>query len=313
MSRLRILPLLLTALATAAGCDAWVTRPMLYNTVRVIARTRAGEAVPGVGLTLYTGQRPMAYATTAADGEFMFTLVPSGTYGVYASLPDGYAAVEDLITAPSSKVIDNLVVANDTLSPVRFTFLKKGPGVVVARLAQTTGAPLAGVPVALYSPTRQLGTGQTDATGRVVFSDVPFGVYGVRATRPLLYRDYRTPGDSLYAVRDNLIVDLGARDSVAISLAKCAGTFRVVAKDDAGLPASGVVVTFYTFAATLGVATTGADGTATSPEAPCAVQFGVQIASAPGYTVQSGRGTSFVDGLTVVNGGTVDVPFRLHR
>jgi hypothetical protein len=305
--------LLAALMLCAVACDKWLTTPGLYNTVTVIVTTRNGSPVPRTALTLYTGQRPMGYATTDATGRYMFQDVPQGDYGVLASPPAGYDVIEHLIGGPSTLVQDKLNVAGDTLSPVRFTFLKRGPGTLVARVVQPNGVPISGVSVTAYAPTTIDGKAVTDAAGFVVFQNVPFGVHGLIAQRPFLYRDFLTPGDSLYAVRDNLIVDAGSNDTTIFRLARCAGTVRTSAVDGAGLPVAGVTSVFYTSSQQLALLVTGADGFATFTSAPCATQLGVLITPAAGYTVADGRGSRFIDGLTVANNATVDVVFHLTK
>jgi hypothetical protein len=297
----------------AAGCDAWLTKPSLYNTVTVIVVTRGGQPIPGVALTLYTGQRPMGYATTDTNGRHDFHDVPQGNYGVFAIPPDGYVPIEQLLGGRPTNVLDGLQVANDTLSPVRFAFLKVGPGTMVVRVTQTDGSPMAGVPVTAYSPTAVNAKATTDASGRASLPNIPFGIHGVLVERPLLFRDFRTPGDSLYSFRDNIIVDAGSRDTTTIRLTKCAGTLRALVVDGAGAPVPNTTAVFYTSTQQLAVAVTGPDGRVSLPELPCATQFGILITPPAGYTVADGRGSRFIDGLTVTGGATVDVTFRVSK
>lgn len=305
--------LTLAALSLGVACDTSLTKPSLYNAVRVIVTQRNGVGVPGAGLVLYTGQRHMGYGTTDSTGEFTFTRVPQGIYGVAAIPPDNYALIETLVRAPSSNHADQLLVQGDTLKPVRFTFLKRGPGAVVVRIVQTTGAPLSGVLVTLYDPAAIHGTARTDATGIAVFNAVPFGVYGVSVARPFLFRDFRTLGDSAGAFRDDLIVDAGARDSVSFVFTKCAGSIRVSAVDQNGAPVRGSTAVAYTSTSELAGQQTAADGRATFVDIPCVTQVGVRITAPAGYSVVQGRGSSFVDGLTFTAGQVVDVNFRLLK
>jgi len=295
------------------GCDAWLTKPNLYNTVTVIVSTRRGEPIPGASLTLYTGQRPMGYAVTGADGRYVFNQVPQGNYGLFAVPPTGYSTVEDLIGGPSSIFRDKLIVADDTLSPVRFTYLKEGPGTLVARVTQPDGTAIAGAAVTAYGPTTVNAAGTTDATGTVTFTNIPFGVHGLNVARPLLYRDYRTPGDSLSTYRDNLIVDAGSNDTTTFRLTRCGGTVRAIAVDGNGAPVPGVTAVFYTSTQQLAVLATGADGTVSYSQIPCVVQVGVMITPAAGYSAPNGRGFRFIDGITVTNGARVDVTFHLVK
>lgn len=297
----------------AAACDNWLTKPSLYNSVSVIVSQRNGAPIPGAALSLYTGQRPMGYATTGNDGRYVFRDVPQGNYGVFATPPPGYDLLENLIQAPPSIFHDKLVVAEDTLSPVRFTFLKRGPGSLVVLVTQPDGTPLAGVPVTAYSPTTVNGKTTTDASGHATFTSVSFGVHGLLVERPFLYRDFRVVGDSLYAFRDNLIVDEGSSDTTTFRLKKCAGTVRALMVDGAGLPVAGVTALFYTPTQQLTVAASGADGRVSFSQVPCAFQVGVFITAAAGYTVAEGRGSRFIDGLTLTDGATIDVTFHLTR
>ena len=105
-----------------AGCDAWLTKPSLYNTVDVVVAQRDGTPIPGTNLILYTGDRPMGYAVTGLDGRFTFKRVPQGVYGVLATPPSGYDVFDTFVH-------DGLLVADDTLLTVHFTFLKIGAGV----------------------------------------------------------------------------------------------------------------------------------------------------------------------------------------
>ena len=130
MKRLNSVRTALTAIATlalCAGCDAWLTKPSLYNTVQVVVTQPNGDPVPKAFLILFTGARQMGFGNTEANGLFTFTRVPPGTYGVEAVPPAGYAPVDDPTGGPAGRVIDDLDVANDTLSPVRFTFVKTAP------------------------------------------------------------------------------------------------------------------------------------------------------------------------------------------
>jgi hypothetical protein len=203
-----------------AGCDAWLTKPLLYNTVDVVATQRNGAPIPGVNLILYTGQRPMGYGATGLDGRFTFKRVPEGGYGVYAGLPGGYDILEHFIPGNISFVRDGLLVADDTLVTVHFTFLKVGPGAIVVRVLQLDDAPIAGAQVVAYDASRQSTQATTDAAGTATFSSLAFGAYSIEVIRPVLYRDPGAPGDSLYVVPDTLVVDDHSRDTVAVRFQK---------------------------------------------------------------------------------------------
>ena len=297
----------------ATACDKWLTNPSLYNAVTVVVTTRSGSPIPGAALTLYTGQRPMGYASTGADGRYVFQDVPQGNYGVFAIPPSGYDRVEDLIGGPPTIYKDKLIVAKDTLSPVRFTYLKRGPGALVAMVVEPNGTPIPGAAVTAYEPTVVDERATTDANGIAAFSNLPFGVHGVSVQRPLPYRDFVTPSDSPSVYRDNLIVDAGSTDTVIFRLSRCSGTLTAVAIDGSGLPVRNATIKAYTSTAQFAQSATDANGRVSFSNAPCVIQVGVSITPPAGYSVPSGRGSSFFDALTVPRNGVVQVTFHLTK
>src|SRR5690242_16855524 len=102
----RIATWLLSILALT-GCDRWVTKPSLDNTIEVVVSTRDGSPVSGANLTLFTGQRAMGYATTGTDGRFTFTRVPQGSYGVVATPPVGFELRESLVRSAPTNIVQN--------------------------------------------------------------------------------------------------------------------------------------------------------------------------------------------------------------
>jgi hypothetical protein len=296
-----------------AGCDRWLTNPSLYNTVTVVVTTRGGSPIPGAALTLYTGQRPMGYASTGADGRYVFQDVPQGNYGVFAIPPSGYVPIEDLIGGKLTIYKDDLIVSKDTLSPVRFAYLKRGPGALVAMVVEPSGAPIPGAAVTAYSSTAVDSTTTTDSRGVAAFSNVAFGVHGLNVQRPPPYRDFVTPNDSPSVYRDNLIVDAGSTDTVIFRLSRCSGTLTALALDGTGLPVPNATIKLYTSTEQFAQAVTDANGRTSSPKAPCVIQFGVSITPPTGYSVPSGRGSSFFDALTVPKNGAVSVTFHLTK
>lgn len=303
---------ILTMGISVTTCDRWTTKASLYNSVDVFVTARDGSPVPGASLTLFTGDRPMGYAATNETGRYTFARVPRGVYGIAADPPEGFALRESLVRGSPTNTVDGLQVAGDALSPVRFTFLKKGSGSVSLRVAQNTGAPLAGVVATLYTPTLVQARVITDATGRASFNGIPFGVYGVAIDRPVFFSDFPTRTDGTFATYDDIIIDAGSRDSVTFTLQRCAGNLRALAIDQNNLPVSNANISFYTAFQLIGVRPTGNDGRATS-EGPCDVETGISIAPPSGYTVLPGRNFSFFDSIRLASGQTVDVTFRLQR
>jgi hypothetical protein len=302
----------LAAGGIVASCDSSLTKPSLYNQVVVATVRRNGQPIPGVGLELYTGPRPMGYATSGANGPYTFERVPDGSYGVIITeLPNGFDFPEHIFGGPPTNFVDRLPVAGDTTIQVRFVLVKPGPGTITIHIADASGPSLIGVPVKLYTGDRTIGETITDDSGNATFTDVPFGQYGVVVTRPIFYRDYNSPGDSLYSYRDQLIAEADLVDSTTFSLEACAGTVRVLVLDEGGAPVRNATVTVYTPTERASIGATDGDGRALL-RGPCVTSMGVYVTPPAGYAVAAGRGASFFDGVTVTRGGTADVTFRLR-
>ena len=298
----------LAVLMCASACDQWLTQPVRYNTVEVSAMRRNGEAIAGVALELYTGQRPMGYGTTDATGRYRFTLVPDGLYGVRAIQPAAYAAVEELTGGAPTTSVSGLVLASDTVARARFTFLKRGAGAVAVLVHDDANVPVVGMFAALYDPHGFVAAARTDATGRVTFASVPFGVYGVSIPRPPGFRDL---DESAFVAHDGLIVESGGTDTAAFTLARCAGTITVNVREDNGNPVAPYPVSLYTSAATVDDGFTAATGAKTF--AVTCGDFGVRLVPLAGWSYTEGRGTSFADGLHVTRAAALSVTFVVRR
>lgn len=312
---MRLLPGIgLAAVISVTACDSLLTKPSLYSSVPVVVARTNGDGIPGARVVLYTGDRPMGYGITDSSGQFLFTQVPQGVYGITALPPTGYVSRDSLIGGPPTNVADQIAVQGDSVhAVVRFSFVKRGPGTLIVRLTQPTGAPIAGAVVTVYDPAAIRGKVTTDVSGKAVFNSLPFGVYGVSVERPYLYRDFQKLGDSAFAFRDRLIVEDGIRDSVPIVLTKCAGSIRVSAVDQTSAPVPGTTAVVYVSTGALARTPTASDGKTRFDDLPCATQLGVIIVAPPGYAVAEGRGSSYFDGFTLGKDQTLDLAFRLQK
>lgn len=180
--------LLVLALATA-GCDGLIS-PSHYGAVRVEAVSTTGTPAPGVDVELYTGLRSMGYGRTDANGIMQFDPVPEGpAYGVYAAAPAGWAFPELIYGGPPTNIIAGFPVRRDSVEVIRFTLVKLGRGSIHTLVQDDAGNTLPGVLVTLYTGTGLVSVLPTDGAGRIAFTDVPAGEYGVSAERPAAYRD----------------------------------------------------------------------------------------------------------------------------
>ena len=187
--RVSVCAAVLAALALAA-CDALISKPSLYGTITTQVLRRDSTPIAGAKILLYTGQRPMGYASTDSSGTFRFVDIPDGMYGVRITPPDGYLSITDIVGGADSAVVrDGLVLPELGNLLVRFQLLKLGAGNVSALVEDANGQPMSGIRVVLYSSGGSVAEGQTDAQGRYAFSPVPVGNYGVFALRPPAFTD----------------------------------------------------------------------------------------------------------------------------
>lgn len=299
---------LLAAAALVGACDSALTDPAPYGTIRAVARTRAGEPLPGVAAGLYTGQRPMGYGTTDSAGRIHFTRVPEGLYGVLLTLPDSYTTIGALTGARGGDVIDGLRLAPTADTTLTFTLLAKGNGRVEARVLDESDRPVADIPVGLYAPRGIITEGRTDATGIARFETVPYGNYGVFAIQPDSFGVPSAP----WVVRDGLIIDRGFVATPTLHLRRCQGRIAVTVRDETGAPLAGFTVRRFTAARSWPGVLSGPDGSALLEGVICG-EYGVYLESRPGYTVPWARDTAYVDGLRVTDGATRAATLRAIR
>lgn len=197
--RLRALAVVSTlALIATAGCDRWLTTPSQYARLQLITRTRTGDPVPtGLPLVLYTGDRPMAYASTDTSGRFLFTRVPPGNYGIRIQRPLGF---KDFVTPNDSAASwrDGLRIgagATDTVTLV----LSSCVGTLRATVVDENGAPVPNAPVVSYISTQNIMSSTTGTDGVVVLPGAPCVLdLGIRLDGSAAYTVTTGKGSSFY-------------------------------------------------------------------------------------------------------------------
>ena len=288
---------LVTLLSTLLGaCDGMVT-PSLFGTVSaVVTRRDSVTPIAGAQVILYTGARPMGYATSDSAGRVTFPEVPEGVYGVRAVPPTGYLAQERLALTPNpTEFAHNIrVAARDSLG-VRFTFLKEGAGRVAVQVSTPAGVAVPDIPLTLYAPRGPVASARTNAAGQATFEGVPLGNYGVFAERPVTYRD---SGETALVPRDGLIVDEGSTQRALFTLAPCGGSVVAEVRDQAGRPAPGRVQ-LYQGSGVLQEEALGADGTRAFGGLLCDL-YGVRYLPPPvGWRAANVVGAGYADRLRV--------------
>lgn len=295
--------------SVVAGCESLLTRPGLYGTVTVTAARRSGEPIAGAPLVLYTGQRPMGYGTTDSTGAYTFLDVPEGVYGVYATVPSGYARPEELYAvAPPSDVVQNLRVVGGATRTARFEFLKRGPGSIAVQVSEPGGVPVPDTRVLLFSPRGVVREANTDRDGRVMFGGVPFGNYGVFAERPLIYVD---SGETTLPARDGLIIEAGSSEQALFTFEKCLGSITASVRDQFGVVVPGASFLLYSGAGTLGEYPLTGDRLQIS-SLRCG-EYGIRVRLPRGFSATEGRGVTFVDGLRLRRGRALQASLTVRR
>jgi protocatechuate 3,4-dioxygenase beta subunit len=302
---------LLLAAALLSGCERLITRPSLYATVSAQVMDRTGAPVPGARLVLYTGQRPMGYGTTDAMGQYTFQEVPEGVYGVLAVPPAGYERFEALVRTPKpSDVVDQLQVLGGAQVPARLTFLKRGAGSVEVVVREPGSVPLPGLTTVLYGPSGEVQRGTTDASGRLRFRDIPFGLYGVVVERPALYRD---SGEVALPYTDGLIIDDGSIAEVPFLFEKCLGSVAAQVADQDGRAVPGAQLVFYRGGTVLNRDTLTTTMAVRRYGPLLCGDYGVSTVVPRGYTAANVRGSGYLDGLRVRRNGQLEATLRVHR
>ena len=277
------------------GCESLLTKPSLYGTVTVQVARRDSTPIAGSQLILYTGARPMGYAATGANGEYIFKNVPEGVYGVRAIPPDGYRTLASLSGGDQTEVHDQLLVNDSAHIALSFRFLRVGAGSIAVHVAQENGSPIVGLPLLLYDDTRTLLSAVTDVGGNYVFTNVPFGSYGVSATRLEKYQDGTQPATE---AEDGIVTDAGSTQKVELNFEPCTGDVTVSIRDDFGDAVKGSTLTFYDNLHVITQVKVDTSADYTFADVPCGI-YGVRVQPPVGYTVVEGPGTSYRDQLSV--------------
>lgn len=78
-------------LLLGAGCDNLVRPQYRFSQVRVRTENQFGGPISGIPVVLYTPQARMGAGVTRETGEYLFTEVAAGSYGVAINPPPQWA------------------------------------------------------------------------------------------------------------------------------------------------------------------------------------------------------------------------------
>ena len=311
MSRVRRVSRVRAAISLGAfvtlltACENLVTRPTPYGTVRVRAMTRDSVPLPGIGVELYTGFRPMGYSVTDARGRTTFTLVPRAQYGVLMKLPSQYARLNELLAAPPGDVVDGLEIDTRTDTLLTFVFARRGPGTIEALVVDQDTLPVQGLIVSRYDPAGIQGQSFTDESGIARFHSVPFGQHGVVVNLP---DTLGIPGgQAVWA--DGLAIEQDVTVRPRLVISRCEGTVRVTVRDQANAPIAGIAVQLFRVAGVARTVATDATGLAIFFRVWCD-NWGVLLSPTPGFSVTYTNGLGVADGIVITHRSTVAVTLR---
>lgn len=259
-------------------------------------RDDRGEPVPGAKLEIRLGNATLGFAVTDLQGRFETEVVPrEGTapgthtlrvrFGGSGTLAGDEAAVAYRLLAPSRVVVEQVG-----------TLVRGADALVVARLTDEDGRPLASRQLELRIEDTPVGGGTTDAEGLARLRGKPPGFLSPGNVTV----EVRFGGDDGYiASRTALRLPLAVRTDLEVDLPSQVDRgelFRgtIVVRDDAGqpVPAQTVVVTFtgYTFPVVL---TTDASGRANFTGRMAGTGIGALTVTVPGTEERAPAEASF--------------------
>lgn len=149
------------------------------GSVKVVKTNESGQKLSGATFQLKSGSSVIQTLTTNANGEALFTNIPTGNYELIETVaPVGYRIDDNQKTL-------NVVVEHNRTSVVNVVNKRITGTVVALKLDSLNDYPLSGAVFGLYnSEGNKISTGVTDVTGRVTFNNVPYGSYKVKEEAP---------------------------------------------------------------------------------------------------------------------------------
>ncbi len=279
------------------------------GTITARVTETGGAGVPGIAVSLYSGGSGVArQAVTDASGSFSFTDVPFGNWGISAVKSARYL---DSAEAPVV-YSDGILVDEGSLASAPFTFVPCA-GTVLARVTDNLGHAVAGARLAVYHAGQDVDSAATDSAGAHTFTGLACQDIGVRlAAVPIGWTLVAGRGASFV---DGIFIHRNASRTAALrpQYVACRGALRISVTDNAGAAVAGAQLVVYTGGVAYRTTTTPASGVATVVDLPCDHDWGVYVTPPAGYTVASGPGQGYFDGITFTDRATVNRTFVLSR
>lgn len=263
-----------------------------------------GKPLPDVRVVLFSSSGTVADSKTDQSGSFQFPSVPQGNYGVFAMRPVAY---QDSGETPLPSR-DGIVVDDGSTHLAAFQFALCN-GSLNVRVRDNTGAAVPGTLLTFYGAFgAQDSILGTDASRSI--PNLGCGSYGVRIRPPVGWTADEARGS---AFQDNLSIHRGTALNVALTVKRIGrGTVRIQIMDQFGGPVANTRVVLYTGQGLVRDVLTGADGFVSMTDLLVNSEYGVRVVPAGSYTSPEGSGTTFIDGIKLVDGQTRDYVFRFQ-
>ena len=273
--------------------------------VNVYVEDADRKAMPGIRVVLYSSRGSVQEGVTDQTGLFQFAAVPLGNYGVFALRPAAYTdSAENPL--PSR---DGFVVDQGSVSTATFQFARC-VGSLNVRVRDNTGAPVPGTLLTFYG-----AFGVQDsilgAQAERHIADLACGPYGVRIRPPIGWIANEARGS---AFQDNISIHRGTAANVTLNILRIGrGTVRVRVLDDLGAPIENIRTVLYTGQGLLRDVLTGPDGYVSMADLLVNSEYGVRVVPRAGFSAAEAVGSTYYDGIKLINGETRDFVFRFKR
>lgn len=298
------------AALVTTSCSSITSDAELHGRITVKVKQRQGAPLDRVRLVLFRSARELDYVVTDSLGRAEFDAVPRGTsYGVFAILSDPVRGLSAIAAGqPEGNVVAPIAIDGGDESPVTITLLKLGTGVFEGDVKDNANLPLVNVEVFAYTPSGFIGSQRSDATGKVRFTNVPFGQFGAYAVVP---ESIGGPGIAPIN-RQGMFFDAGHLERRTFTITRCLGSITARVLDQANALVADYPVNLFTATGYVSVVRSNATGNALFGALGCG-EYGVSAQPQSGFTVNNVRGQGFQDGLRVNLGSALTPTIRVVR
>lgn len=263
------------------------------------------KAMPGIRVVLYSSKGSVEEGVTNQSGLFQFAAVPLGNYGVFALRPAAYVdSAENPLPSRDGFVVDEGSTGTATFQFARCV------GTLDVRVRDNTGAPVPGTLLTFYGAFGVQDSVLGAQAERHV-SDLACGQYGVRIRPPVGWTANEGRGTTF---QDNISIHRGTAANVTLNVTRIGrGTVRVRVVDDLGAPVENVRTVLYTGQGLVRDVVTGPDGSVSMADLLINAEYGVRVVPRAGYSAPDVSGSTFNDGIKLIDGEVREFVFRFKR